>query len=161
MLALKHWGPAGWHFIHAAMMCAPKELDGRQQDEMMQFLVLFGKHLPCPKCRDHFLFFLDRNMSRARVSTRDELVRLLNDAHNEVNARNRKRTFTLAEHYAWISSTPWQPSEAIAGACLVAACLLVAGAAAKKFSRARSQRTNGLGVAGWHPRRGPPRPLNP
>lgn len=155
MLALKHWGPAGWHFIHAAMMCAPTKLDDRQQSEMMQFLVLFGKHLPCPKCRNHFLSFIDQNMSRERVSTRDELVRLLNDAHNEVNMKNNKRTFTLEEHYAWISSTPRQFSDSIVEACLVTACILVACATARKLSRTRSKRTHGLDVSGRNPERNP------
>ena len=33
------------------------------------------------------------------LRTREDLVALLNDAHNEVNARNGKRVYTLEEHY--------------------------------------------------------------
>ena len=46
MLALNSWGPSGWHFIHAIMMCSPEELDEQQQTDMLQFLRLLGKVCP-------------------------------------------------------------------------------------------------------------------
>lgn len=38
-------------------------------------------------------------MSEDTLRTRSSIVKLLNDAHNEVNARTGKRVYTLEEHY--------------------------------------------------------------
>lgn len=135
MISLNSWGPSGWHLIHVMMMCAPEHLDEQQQSEMMQFLVLFGKFLPCPRCRVHFLSFLERNMTRDTVRTRENLVRLMNDAHNEVNKHNNKRTFTLREHYAWITSSPDSHKGDRSTLCFIFCCFfLVCIVTKKKFS---------------------------
>ena len=133
MLSLNSWGPSGWHLIHVIMMCSPEHLDERQQTEMMQFLVLFGKFLPCPRCRVHFLSFLERNMTRETVRTRENLVRLMNDAHNEVNKQNNKRTFTLREHYAWIASPPNKHNDGRTTICVTFCCLFLVSLVAKKM----------------------------
>lgn len=38
-------------------------------------------------------------MNEDALRTRASIVKLLNDAHNEVNARTGKRLYTLEEHY--------------------------------------------------------------
>jgi chorismate-pyruvate lyase len=38
-------------------------------------------------------------MTEDALGTRSSIVKLLNDAHNEVNARTGKRVYTLQEHY--------------------------------------------------------------
>jgi len=38
-------------------------------------------------------------MNFETLSTKDSVVKLLNDAHNEVNVRLGKRVYTLEEHY--------------------------------------------------------------
>jgi hypothetical protein len=38
-------------------------------------------------------------MTEDILGTRSSIVKLLNDAHNEVNARTGKRVYTLDEHY--------------------------------------------------------------
>lgn len=38
-------------------------------------------------------------MTDETLHTRSSIVKLLNDAHNEVNARTGKRLYTLEEHY--------------------------------------------------------------
>ena len=155
MLSLNLWGPSGWHLIHVIMMCSPHELNSEQQDEMMQFLVLLGKHLPCPRCRHHFLLFLERNMNRESVRTRDSLVRLMNDAHNEVNRQNNKRIFTLREHYAWITTTPHQRRMAgVSHLCTIFAIVFVLCVAAKKIAGKKSTRDD-LAVLGRYPTKCP------
>lgn len=104
MLALNRWGPSGWHFIHAVMMTSPETLTIQQRQDMKAFLLLFGKHLPCPKCRMHFAEFLQRELRDERLATRDSLAALMNDCHNEVNRRNGKPEFTLREHYEWMTT---------------------------------------------------------
>lgn len=65
---------------------------------MRALLHLFARHLPCPSCRTHFTAFLERRLDAEALATRSALVALLNDAHNEVNARLGKRVYTLEEH---------------------------------------------------------------
>ena len=76
---------------------------------MRAFLILFGTHLPCPKCRLHFAEFLQREMRPERLTTRESLVSLMNDCHNEVNRRNGKPEFTLREHYEWMTGRSPSP----------------------------------------------------
>jgi len=38
-------------------------------------------------------------MTEDTLKTRSSIVKLLNDAHNEVNARTGKMVYTLKEHY--------------------------------------------------------------
>tara|TARA_B110001450_G_C17506215_1_gene434476 strand:- start:176 stop:502 length:327 start_codon:yes stop_codon:yes gene_type:complete len=63
------------------------------------FLNTFAEYLPCPRCQRHFQEFLKRRMTDDALRTRASVVKLLNDAHNEVNARTGKRVYTLDEHY--------------------------------------------------------------
>ena len=97
-IGLSSWGPRAWHTLHTIAHTSPDAIDDRQRKEYVAFLVLFAKFLPCPSCSLHFREFLTRRLSKTQFRTRDELVALLNDAHNEVNARNGRRIFTLEEH---------------------------------------------------------------
>ena len=92
------WGPATWLTLHVVAHTAPVMLSREEQDRMKQYLTLVAEHLPCPKCREHFEEFLRRRMTASAVSTRNGLIRLLNDAHNEVNRRRGKPTWSLEDH---------------------------------------------------------------
>lgn len=105
-LTLSKWGPGAWNTLHVFAHSAPTKLG---QDEMQQFawfLRAFAEYLPCPRCRTHFKDFLDRRMTEHALRTRSSIVRLLNDAHNEVNARTGKKIYTLNEHYEVYSFKP-------------------------------------------------------
>lgn len=106
MLALNKWGPSGWHLIHVIMMTSPLTLNEQQRSDMKSFLLLLGKHLPCPKCQVHFSNFVREHATDERVGTREALVALMNDCHNEVNRRNGKPEFTLKEHREWLLAGP-------------------------------------------------------
>ena len=97
-ITIDRWGPAAWNTLHAFAHSVPLTLDSRQQSEFVQLLYLFGAHLPCPKCRDHFKEYLDTHIDAASFSTRDAIVAFVHDAHNDVNVRLGKRVWTLAEH---------------------------------------------------------------
>mgnify|MGYP006131651519 CR=1 FL=1 len=98
-LTLGEWGPGAWNTLHVFAHSAPNELDTGKMQRFAQFLNIFADYLPCPKCRRHFHDFLDRRMTHDSLRTRSSIVKLLNDAHNEVNARTGKRMYTLDEHY--------------------------------------------------------------
>jgi hypothetical protein len=44
-------------------------------------------------------------MNEQTLATQGSIVKLLNDAHNEVNARCGKRVYSIDEHYAVYSMT--------------------------------------------------------
>ena len=135
-ITLDAWGPAGWQMLHVFAHTAPRELDATARTDMAQLLRLFAQHLPCPRCRRHFLGFLDRRMTEEALGTRDALVRLLHDAHNEVNARTGKRLWTLAEHRrAYARPSRHDPTAPLA------AVVVVAAAAAMMLVVVRRRRT--------------------
>lgn len=99
-ITIDKWGPAAWNTLHVFAHTAPETLTAMDRASMRTFLNTFGSHLPCSKCRRHFLEFMERHASTdAAFATRKRVVALMNDAHNEVNRRNGKRVYTLAEHY--------------------------------------------------------------
>ena len=113
-LTLREWGPAGWAWLHTIAHTWPRQPTNDDRREMRAFLLSFSRHLPCPACREHFRAFLDRRLSDESLASRAALVRLLNDAHNEVNLRLGKRAWTLDEHYQAYSThrhglkaSPW------------------------------------------------------
>ena len=98
-LTLGEWGPGAWNTLHVFAHSAPKELTREEMQKFAWFLNTFAEYLPCPRCRRHFQEFLDRRVTDETLHTRSSIVKLLNDAHNEVNARTGKRLYTLEEHY--------------------------------------------------------------
>ena len=125
-LALNQWGPGAWNTLHAFAHTAPRMLSGDQIVQYRTFLYLFADLLPCPKCRSHFKTFLDSHLTDTSLSTRDNLVAFLNDAHNEVNRRTGKPTYTLDQHYAMYSLRARVRHERIlAGAVVIAVTCIV------------------------------------
>lgn len=98
-LTIDHWGPAGWNMLHVVAHSYAHEPTDTERTDMQQFLQLFAQHLPCPSCRRHFTQYLDQHLDARALSSRTELVRLLNDAHNSVNRRLGKHTWSLEDHY--------------------------------------------------------------
>ena len=144
-ITLDVWGPAAWNTLHVFAHTAPARLDEAEADEWRTFLAQFAARLPCPRCRRHFRDFLARRAG-APLRTRAELVRLLHDAHNEVNVRTGKRPLSLAEHYALYAPRCPSPrgraprlAEALAlgllAALLVRAIRATATTAARKKNR--------------------------
>lgn len=98
-LLLSDWGPAGWNLLHAVAHTQTRQLTEAQVHRLRHFLYEMAHFLPCKVCSGHFSDFLDRNATDAVLSTRAGIVRLLHDAHNDVNIRTGKRALTLSEHY--------------------------------------------------------------
>ena len=145
-MALGVWGPAAWNTLHAFAHAAPARLTEAAATRGAHFLA--PRPPPVPRCRRHFA--PDARRARAPLRTRGDLVRLLHDAHNEVNVRTGKRALTLAEHYALYSTAAppprrprprrrrAAPSELAAAAVLVAA--VVSTVRTKKIEGRRDNR---------------------
>jgi hypothetical protein len=87
-----------WNTLHVFAHTSARAPTPAEQRRTAAFLREFGARLPCPRCRAHFADFLDRRLGDGALATRERLVALLNEAHNEVNARNGRRVYTYAEH---------------------------------------------------------------
>ena len=98
-LTLDEWGRGAWNTLHVFAHTAPVELTTEERERFQTFLYTFAAYLPCPTCRRHFEDFLRRRVNEQSLSTRASIVSLLNDAHNEVNARTGKRIYSLEDHY--------------------------------------------------------------
>ena len=126
-ITIQFWGPAAWNTLHVIAHTSPLVMDSDERRSMRTFLYSFAAYIPCPKCRKHFTSFLRRRMTDEALSGRAGLVRLLNDAHNEVNARTGKRVYTLKEHYAvYRRPRRWSTTSGrvAVGTSLVVLCLI-------------------------------------
>lgn len=105
-ITIDKWGPSAWNTLHSFAHRTPERLRPHEVEEWKNFLFLFAKRLPCPKCRIHMRVFLEKNINEKTFESRDNIVRLLHEAHNDVNRRTGKRTWTLEEHYRLYSRSP-------------------------------------------------------
>lgn len=133
-LHLDGWGPPAWFTLHMFAHTAPLQLQPSERDEIKSLLRSFGRHLPCPTCRVHFCAYLDAHMTDECMSTREGIVALLNDCHNEVNRRKGRRTYDLQEHHRLIhgdyssSSRPFvssSPPLALYTVVILGVCVLL------------------------------------
>jgi hypothetical protein len=95
-IALDVWGPSAWNTLHCFAHASPPRISDSKREEFSQFLSLFAKQIPCPSCRHHFEHYLETNP--LKVETRGDLVSYLNDAHNSVNKRLGKKTWSYEAH---------------------------------------------------------------
>lgn len=92
---IKTWGRAGWTFLHCAAASYNPSSDADRTD-MLRFLELYGKFLPCPTCSAHFLQQVHA-MNKSVLSSRDNLLKWTVDVHNEVNKINGKSVIDAGE----------------------------------------------------------------
>lgn len=64
-------------------------------------------------------------MTENTLQTRSSIVKLLNDAHNEVNARTGKRVYTLREHYQVYSFRKRRQSNTLLRDVVIVAVLVI------------------------------------
>lgn len=105
-ITIDKWGPCAWNTLHSFAHRSPERLRAHEAEEWKNFLFLFAKRLPCPKCRTHMRVFLEKNITTTTFESRENIVRLLHEAHNDVNRRTGKRTWSLQEHYRLYSRSP-------------------------------------------------------
>lgn len=99
--SINSWGPSGWNFIHAVSYSYPKRPTSQDKLNMYKFLTNFARVLPCKRCRDDFTAYIDLNLSEREGSSalmsNETFVHFLVDAHNHVNQKLGKRTYTYRE----------------------------------------------------------------
>lgn len=84
-------GKSSWTLLHSIAATYPEKPDTKQQQDLKQFLKLFGNFYPCWYCGDDFKAYLTK--TEPVVDTQDKFGRWLCDAHNEVNVKLGKPKF--------------------------------------------------------------------
>ncbi|KAI0460967.1 hypothetical protein LJB42_001296 [Komagataella kurtzmanii] len=84
-------GKSTWTFLHSVAATYPESPSPSQQDDMRQFMNIFGKIYPCWFCAKDFQKWSSKN--EPKLKTQEEFGRWLCDAHNEVNAKLGKPKF--------------------------------------------------------------------
>ena len=80
------WGPAAWHMLHTTSFNYPVHPTREQKEHYAQWLLLWGKTLPCKYCRDNFVNNLHTAGFSNRVfESRASFSRFVYDLHECVN----------------------------------------------------------------------------
>ena len=80
------WGPAAWHMLHTTSFNYPVRPTREQKEHYAQWLLLWGKTLPCKYCRDNFVKNLNEAGFSNRVfESRATFSRFVYDLHECVN----------------------------------------------------------------------------
>lgn len=95
LMEVKHWGKAGWKFMHAISFGYPDNPTISDRNHATNFFKSVGYVLPCKKCRSHYNEQVKKNPPD--VESKDSLSRWLVAIHNEVNRANGKREWSHEE----------------------------------------------------------------
>ena len=95
------WGPYIWTVLHCLSLRIKDEYFEKEHKTIIGFISEICDNLPCPNCASHAIFTL-RRMNFTKIRTKDELINVLFNLHNEVNRRLKKEKFeksSLEETY--------------------------------------------------------------
>ncbi|KAK6199201.1 ERV/ALR sulfhydryl oxidase domain-containing protein [Scheffersomyces amazonensis] len=84
-------GRSSWTLLHSIAATYPENPSTKEQQDLKQFVKLFGNFYPCWFCRDDFVKYIDKN--EPKVETQDNFGKWLCEAHNEVNVKLGKPKF--------------------------------------------------------------------
>lgn len=99
--SISSWGPSAWTYIHAMSYSYPDLPTIVNKLNIYNFIYYFARSIPCKRCRDDFVLYIDKNLPEREKSpyleNKRALVNFLVDAHNYVNQKLNKRVYTYAE----------------------------------------------------------------
>lgn len=84
-------GRSSWTLLHLIAATFPESPTNKQQQDLKQFLRLFGGFYPCWFCADDFKEYMEKK--EPQTESQDKFGKWLCDAHNEVNKKLGKPTF--------------------------------------------------------------------
>lgn len=86
------WGPAAWFLLHIISFNYPVHPTENDKRNYRNFILSFGKVLPCGKCRENFKLTLKRMpVTNDILASRNCFSRYIYRIHNDVNARLQKK----------------------------------------------------------------------
>jgi hypothetical protein len=90
------WGPPIWNFLHTLAAKIKEDKYNAVSMELFFYIQKICANLPCPECSQHARSFLGKVVFK-RVSTKNDLIRLLFLFHNSVNRRKMKSQFSFED----------------------------------------------------------------
>jgi len=80
------WGPATWNVMYSFSHALPNVLEGEKKS-IIDFFTSIMMLLPCNECKTHFKDYMERIPIDEHVNTREEILKWVNNLHNEVNSK--------------------------------------------------------------------------
>ena len=95
------FGPPFWFTLHNGAAKYPVNPNKIVQQKMKDFINAIPIMLPCLKCKDHAISYIESNFERLDdiVSSKEKLFNFFVDFHNYVNKRYGKKIYTYDEAY--------------------------------------------------------------
>ena len=95
-LMTKSWGPAYWHVLYCFAGNSPINPTAQQQVQNAEFLKLFGRTLPCGKCRENFnRNTVDAGLGTETFASRDSLFEFVYKLHQSVSQKIHGEIYSL------------------------------------------------------------------
>jgi hypothetical protein len=92
------WGPHAWIVLHTITFNYPETPCLQDKNNIRLFFKYFSYQTPCNKCKNHFIKYMNKNpLTDKLLSSKDDLIDWLINAHNKVNKRNKKRLYSREE----------------------------------------------------------------
>lgn len=91
---IKIWGPSLWELIH--VISHGYDIN-KNKKYYINFFNLLTKLIPCTKCKIHYFYYLKKKPIKNYLISKNKLLRWVNDLHNSVNKKLRKKIFEYPE----------------------------------------------------------------
>jgi hypothetical protein len=91
------WGPLGWATLHSIAAAYPDEPSSYEKELLARWFRSFKDTILCPSCSKHFGEMIDDYSRKfpTWMTSRRGVVEFVLRAHNTVNSRTYKPTYTL------------------------------------------------------------------
>ena len=101
------FGPPFWFTLHNGAAKYPVNPNKIVQKKMKDFIIAIPVMLPCLKCKDHAISYIESNLESLDdiVSSREKLFNFFVDFHNYVNKRYGKKIYSYDEAYNLYNGT--------------------------------------------------------
>jgi hypothetical protein len=95
----KRWGPPAWEFLYYIAFNYPNNPDKQKTKDMMDFIISFGKMIPCDKCRYHFQKQIKTDTLSNITKNRVTVVRWIMKIKNGISESKQDTYADLVKKY--------------------------------------------------------------
>ena len=99
---MDNWGPSIWKYIHTFTLKMNEKIFLQNRDSVISHLYSVATNLPCPLCSNHAKMYLKARIKN--VKSKNELVVLFYEFHNDVNKRNNKHSMEYKKIHMYESN---------------------------------------------------------
>lgn len=90
---IKIWGNSLWELIHTISF----KYTVNKKNNYNLFFNLLKNIIPCEKCRNHYIYYFNKYKIQNFLNNHNDLIKWVNNLHNDVNKRLYKKTYSLKE----------------------------------------------------------------